>query len=74
MASSQFHQVWSQRGAYGAERIRRSAERKAARALAWTKRREYRNLQPWEDPESPTGYTQVCDYFGTCQSPCNGDC
>lgn len=28
----------------------------------------------WPDSNSPTGYTQVCDYFGTCQSPCNGDC
>jgi hypothetical protein len=28
----------------------------------------------WYDPDSPTSYTQVCDYYGTCQSPCNGDC
>jgi len=28
----------------------------------------------WEDPESPTGYSQVCSYWSTCQSPCNGDC
>jgi hypothetical protein len=28
----------------------------------------------WYDPNSPTGYSQVCSYFGTCQSPCNGDC
>lgn len=30
----------------------------------------------WEDPSSPTGYSQVCSYeaYGTCQSPCNGDC
>lgn len=28
----------------------------------------------WEDPNSPTGRSQVCDYMGTCQSPCNGDC
>lgn len=30
----------------------------------------------WADPNSPTGYTQVCCYkaYGTCQSPCNGDC
>jgi len=30
----------------------------------------------WYDPESPTGYTQKCSYeaWGTCQSPCNGDC
>jgi len=28
----------------------------------------------WADSNSPTGYSQVCDYYGTCQSPCNGDC
>ena len=30
----------------------------------------------WEDPFSPTGYSQVCSYdvYGTCQYPCNGDC
>jgi hypothetical protein len=28
----------------------------------------------WYDSDSPTGYSQVCSYFGTCQSPCNGDC
>ena len=30
----------------------------------------------WPDPNSPTGYSQVCDYeaYGICQSPCNGDC
>jgi len=28
----------------------------------------------WEDRNSPTGYSQVCDYYGICQSPCNGDC
>lgn len=28
----------------------------------------------WVDPNSPTGYSQVCDYYVTCQSPCNGDC
>lgn len=28
----------------------------------------------WEDPNSPTGYSQVCSYYDTCQSPCNGDC
>jgi hypothetical protein len=30
----------------------------------------------WPDPNSPTGYSQVCCYeaYGTCQSPCNGDC
>ena len=30
----------------------------------------------WYDPNSPTGYSQKCSYdaYGTCQSPCNGDC
>lgn len=28
----------------------------------------------WEDSDSPTGRSQVCDWQGTCQSPCNGDC
>lgn len=28
----------------------------------------------WPDSSSPTGYSQVCDYYGTCQFPCNGDC
>ena len=28
----------------------------------------------WEDPSSPTGYSQVCDWSGICQHPCNGDC
>lgn len=28
----------------------------------------------WLDSNSPAGYSQICDYLGTCQSPCNGDC
>ncbi len=28
----------------------------------------------WVDNDSPTGYSQICDYIGTCQYPCNGDC
>jgi hypothetical protein len=28
----------------------------------------------WDDPNSPTGRSQVCSYYGICQSPCNGDC
>jgi hypothetical protein len=28
----------------------------------------------WADPNSPTGFSQNCDYIGTCQHPCNGDC
>jgi hypothetical protein len=35
-----------------------------------------RNGGSWSDPDSPTGYSQKCSYevWGTCQSPCNGDC
>lgn len=33
-----------------------------------------RSGSSWLDPNSDTGYSQVCEYFGTCQSPCNGDC
>jgi len=28
----------------------------------------------WPDSNSPTGWTQICSYWATCQSPCNGDC
>ncbi len=28
----------------------------------------------WEDKTSPTGFRRICDYAGTCQHPCNGDC
>ena len=28
----------------------------------------------WQDPSSPTGFSQKCSYVGTCQYPCNGDC
>lgn len=28
----------------------------------------------WTDSKSSTGYYQICDYFGICESPCNGDC
>jgi hypothetical protein len=31
-------------------------------------------IKPWRDPNSPTGMSQVCDYIGNCQFPCNGDC
>jgi hypothetical protein len=34
----------------------------------------YRIGESWLDSNSPTGYSQVCSYQGTCQSPCNGDC
>lgn len=30
--------------------------------------------QIWDDDDSPTGRTQFCDYYGTCEYPCNGDC
>lgn len=32
------------------------------------------HANPWADSSSPTGYTQVCSYWATCSSPCNGDC
>lgn len=28
----------------------------------------------WSDSNSPTGYSQICDYYHICQFPCNGDC
>ena len=28
----------------------------------------------WPDSNSPTGYSQKCDWRGNCQYPCNGDC
>ena len=28
----------------------------------------------WYDSDSPTGYSQMCEMGGSCQSPCNGDC
>lgn len=31
-------------------------------------------MQSWEDPKSPTGYSQRCSYQGICEYPCNGDC
>ena len=36
----------------------------------------YSSANCWPDSNSPTGYTQICSYeeYGTCQSPCNGDC
>lgn len=36
----------------------------------------YLKCSSWWDPSSLTNYTQICSYdaWGTCQSPCNGDC
>lgn len=31
-------------------------------------------IAPWVDNSSPTGLSQICDYLGICQYPCNGDC
>jgi len=28
----------------------------------------------WDDPNSPTGRSQICEMGGHCESPCNGDC
>ncbi len=33
-----------------------------------------RNNSSWYDSRSETGYSQVCEMGGTCESPCNGDC
>jgi len=42
----------------------------AARQIA---RKGYSSAS-WDDPSSPTGRSQVCDWSGVCQAPCNGDC
>jgi len=48
----------------------RKAKRKAKRAQ--NKKYNYWN-KTWTCPD--TGKTmQHCDYFGTCEFPCNGDC
>ena len=46
-------------------------------AMKIKKGKSYLNV--WPDPNSPTGWTQYCDYQtgrggNTCQSPCCGDC
>ena len=71
-----YKEYWELRGEYGKERLRRSAERKERRKQKGIKKREQRRScgHSWYDYSSPTGYTQNCDYFGTCASPCNGDC
>ena len=43
-------------------------------ALCYVKNGYYKQTRPWVDPNSPTGMSQICDYVGTCQYPCNGDC
>jgi hypothetical protein len=35
---------------------------------------KYGYIGPWLDSNSPTGMSQYCDWQGTCQFPCNGDC
>jgi hypothetical protein len=70
-----YDEYWSQKGEYGKERVRRKNERKEKRRNKSIEKRQYKRLTgSWYDPNSPTGYSQNCDYFGTCQSPCNGDC
>ena len=32
------------------------------------------SFPPWPDEDSPTGWRQRCQWQGTCQYPCNGDC
>ena len=43
-------------------------------ALCYVKNGYYKMTRPWRDDSSPTGMSQICDYIGTCQFPCNGDC
>lgn len=50
----------------------------AARNISGHRIPLYAALHPsshhWRDSNSPTGYSQVCDYMGICEYPCNGDC
>lgn len=57
--------------AYKLEGKRRAVIRRRARAANRSLRRRQSH---WPDEDSPTGYSQYCDYLGTCQYPCNGDC
>jgi len=67
---------------YKAEGLRRIKERKAQRIINLQLKQDRRHKYGhWRDDNSPTGWSQVCDYqplgcFGesTCQYPCNGDC
>jgi len=70
-----YKEYWTSKGDYGLVRIERSKERKSLRKKkSISKRERKRGCASWYDPNSPTGYTQNCSYYGTCQSPCNGDC
>jgi hypothetical protein len=70
---------------YKAEGLRRMKERKEERNNKYRKLSSRANefncsisgAKPggcWADSSSPTGYSQICSWQGTCQSPCNGDC
>lgn len=66
---------------YKAEGLRRIKVRKAQRIINLQLKQDRRMDSPWPDENSPTGWSQLCDYqpmscFGraTCQYPCNGDC
>lgn len=74
----------SEKDQYKAEGDRRMKLRKAkrnAKYISLAREAHIRGIpiygvkgHPWEDENSPTGYSQVCSWRGTCQHPCNGDC
>ena len=57
---------------YKAEGLRRAKIRKNKRKVkrADNKRRNYHSATWYENGK----LMQNCDYFGTCEFPCNGDC
>lgn len=59
------------RTAFDYSNVRSDVPLWAARKMA---RQGYEWGVSWDDPNSPTGRSQVCDWSGICQSPCNGDC
>ena len=58
---------------YIAERLRRTKIRKGSRKA---KRKANKDSNYWNKTwTGEDGRTmQNCDYFGTCEFPCNGDC
>lgn len=70
-----------QEARYKAEGQRRMKIRKQERIQNLiTKQKNRRHLCRWRDDDSPTGWSQICDYQpmgyegSICQYPCNGDC
>lgn len=58
--------------AEGKRRMKLRQESRKLRSLVRQERNKWSKV--WADSSSPTGYRQYCDYVGTCQAPCNGDC